>query len=60
MASPYMTGRPEVVLDSPEEVVRFQYNPFNPDIVAAGCLNGQVALWDCSPDEVQDPLSQIC
>lgn len=35
---------PEYVLQAPYEVFTFQYNPANPEIVAAGCYNGQVGL----------------
>jgi len=34
---------PEYVLQAPFEVFSFQYNPSNPDIIAAGCYNGQVS-----------------
>jgi len=37
---------PEYVLQAPFEVFAFQYNPANPEIVAGGCYNGQVVLWD--------------
>lgn len=40
------------MLESPEEILSFQYNPMNADVIAAGCLNGQVALWDMGSDEV--------
>lgn len=33
---------PEYVMEAPHEVVAFQYNPSNPNIVAGGCYNGQV------------------
>jgi hypothetical protein len=33
---------PECVLESPYEVFCFQINPINPNIIAGGCLNGQV------------------
>lgn len=33
---------PECVLQAPYEIFAFQYNPSNPEIVAAGCYNGQV------------------
>ena len=40
------------MLESPEEVTAFHYNPVNVDVVAAGCLSGQVALWDIALDDV--------
>lgn len=39
---------PELVLESPFEVVAFALNPETPDIVVGGCYNGQVVLWDLS------------
>ena len=36
------------VLESPEEVWAFQANPHSPGLLAAGCHNGQVFLWDLS------------
>ena len=38
--------QPRKVLSSPEEVWAFQFNPLTPTLVAAGCHNGQVLLWD--------------
>ena len=35
---------PEYVLQAPFEVFSFQYNPANPEIIAAGCYNGQVRV----------------
>ncbi|KAK9798169.1 hypothetical protein WJX73_004849 [Symbiochloris irregularis] len=45
--------RPHSVLESPEEILSFQYNPMNADVIAAGCLNGQVALWDMGSDDAK-------
>lgn len=41
-------GNPELVLEAPSEIVSFAFNPANPDLVAGGCYNGQVVLWDIS------------
>ncbi|GAX83067.1 hypothetical protein CEUSTIGMA_g10493.t1 [Chlamydomonas eustigma] len=41
---------PEFVLQAPFETAAFQYNPFNPDIITAGCYNGQVVMWDMSSE----------
>ncbi|GMH45419.1 hypothetical protein BSKO_13376 [Bryopsis sp. KO-2023] len=41
---------PEYAFESPFEVSSFQYNPVNPDIVAAGCFNGQIITWDTSTE----------
>ena len=50
--------QPQQVLSSPEEVWAFQYNPLNPTLVAAGCHNGQVLLWDLSATPVCPLLQQ--
>ncbi|KAI8468458.1 MAG: inner dynein arm I1 intermediate chain [Monoraphidium minutum] len=39
---------PECVLECPHEVVTFEVNPVNTDIIAGGCHNGQVVVWDLS------------
>lgn len=38
--------RPQLILEAPDDVLSFQFNPVDPTIVIAGCNNGQVALWD--------------
>ena len=37
---------PQYVLASPFDIYAFQFNPYNKSIVAAGCYNGQVILWN--------------
>ena len=44
---------PEYVLQAPYEVFAFQFNPLNPDIVTAGCYNGQVVLWNLAGEQVR-------
>ena len=39
---------PQFVLESPNDVICFRFNPERPEIVAGGCYNGQVVLWDIS------------
>lgn len=41
---------PEMVLQSPWEVAAFQFNPAQPHILAGGCYNGQVVMWDLSAE----------
>lgn len=41
---------PEYVLESPHEVFCFEHNPANPNIVSAGCYNGQLVVWDTTAD----------
>ncbi|NXA26264.1 WDR63 protein, partial [Ibidorhyncha struthersii] len=42
---------PQLMLECPEDVYCFQFNPSDPNIIAGGCLNGQVVLWDISQHE---------
>eukprot|EP00993_Chasmostoma_nieuportense_P003315 NODE_403_length_2289_cov_30.233580_g374_i0.p1 GENE.NODE_403_length_2289_cov_30.233580_g374_i0~~NODE_403_length_2289_cov_30.233580_g374_i0.p1 ORF type:complete len:744 (-),score=256.09 NODE_403_length_2289_cov_30.233580_g374_i0:56-2224(-) len=39
---------PQFVLEAPNEVNVVKFNPNQPHILAAGCRNGQVCLWDIS------------
>ena len=48
--------QPRQVLSSPEEVWAFQFNPLTPTLVAAGCHNGQVLLWDLAAAPVRPLL----
>ena len=41
---------PPPPMQAPFEVMSFQYNPLNPDMVAGGMFNGQVVLWDTSTE----------
>ena len=41
-------------LASPFDIYAFQFNPYNKGIVAAGCYNGQVILWN-----VEDAKKQL-
>jgi WD40 repeat protein len=45
---------PQLILESPEDVTCFQIHPNEPHIVVAGCINGQLVLWDIS--EYQEKL----
>lgn len=38
----------QLILEAPDDVHTFQINPEEPNIIAAGCSNGQIALWDIS------------
>ena len=40
--------QPQLILEAPADVNSFKFNPENPSIVAAGCVNGQIVLWDIS------------
>ncbi|TPX36281.1 hypothetical protein SmJEL517_g01647 [Synchytrium microbalum] len=45
---------PQLILEAPDDVHCFAFAPHDPSIVAAGCINGQVAIWDLS--DFQDKL----
>ncbi|NXD82038.1 WDR63 protein, partial [Halcyon senegalensis] len=42
---------PQLILECPEDIYCFQFSPSDPNIIAGGCINGQVALWDISQHE---------
>ncbi|XP_002740173.1 dynein axonemal intermediate chain 3-like [Saccoglossus kowalevskii] len=37
---------PQLLLEAPDDIFCFKFNPVDPNIVAGGCINGQVVLWD--------------
>ncbi|KAH6594814.1 hypothetical protein BASA50_006288 [Batrachochytrium salamandrivorans] len=37
---------PQLVLEAPEDVHTFCFNPIDSNIVVGGCANGQIVLWD--------------
>ncbi|KAM8931095.1 dynein axonemal intermediate chain 3 [Pelodytes ibericus] len=39
---------PQVMLQCPDDIYCFQFCPSDPNIIAGGCINGQVVLWDIS------------
>ncbi|XP_078075353.1 dynein axonemal intermediate chain 3 [Mustelus asterias] len=39
---------PQLMLAAPDDIYSFQFCPTDPNIVAGGCKNGQVVLWDIS------------
>ena len=38
----------QLLLEAPDDIYCFKFNPTDPNIIAGGCLNGQVVLWDIS------------
>ena len=38
----------QLLLEAPDDIYSFQFNPSDPNIIAGGCYNGQVVLWDIS------------
>ncbi len=45
---PLPPSLPQLFLEAPDDIVCFKFNPTNPKVIAGGCLNGQVVLWDIS------------
>jgi len=39
---------PMLVLESPLDCICFRFNPTQPNMVAGGCINGQVVFWNTS------------
>jgi hypothetical protein len=37
---------PLLVLTSPLEILTFEFNPKDPNIIVAGAINGQILMWD--------------
>ncbi|XP_067301422.1 dynein axonemal intermediate chain 3 [Pseudorasbora parva] len=50
---------PQLQLECPEDILCFQFCPSDPNIIAGGCFNGQVVLWDISAhvERLQDTRS---
>ena len=46
----------QIVLEAPQEVLTFRWNPTNPTLIAAGCITGQVLLFDLAA--AQDVLNR--
>jgi len=40
---------PVVLLEAPDDIFSIAFNPSDPDILAGGCINGQVVLWNLAP-----------
>ncbi|NXR61545.1 WDR63 protein, partial [Rhadina sibilatrix] len=41
----------QLVLKAPEDIYCFQFSPSDPNIIAGGCVDGQIVLWDISKHE---------
>ncbi|EDV22170.1 uncharacterized protein TRIADDRAFT_29120 [Trichoplax adhaerens] len=37
---------PQLMLEAPDDIFCFKFNPSDPNLVAGGCINGQVVIWD--------------
>ena len=38
----------QLLLEAPDDIYTFKFCPTDPHIIAGGCINGQVVLWDIS------------
>ena len=38
----------QLLLEAPEDIMCFKFCPTDPNIIAGGCISGQVVLWDIS------------
>lgn len=43
--------QPKLLLEAPDDIFSFAFSPSEPNIIAGGCMNGQVVLWDISEFE---------
>ncbi|XP_071799358.1 dynein axonemal intermediate chain 3-like isoform X2 [Asterias amurensis] len=39
---------PQILLEAPDDIISFKFCPTDPNIIAGGCINGQVVMWDIS------------
>ncbi|XP_020946007.1 WD repeat-containing protein 63 isoform X3 [Sus scrofa] len=37
---------PQLMLESPDDIFCFKFCPSDPNIIAGGCMNGQIVMWD--------------
>ena len=47
----------QLLLEAPDDIHAFQFSPSDPNIIAGGCQNGQLVLWDISAhaDRLKQP-----
>ncbi|KAI9204650.1 WD40-repeat-containing domain protein [Polychytrium aggregatum] len=45
---------PQLILEAPDDIMCFKFNPRDTNIIAGGCINGQIILWDIA--EYEDKL----
>nr|CDS24476.1 WD repeat containing protein 63 [Echinococcus granulosus] len=51
--------QPQLLLLAPEDILCFEFNPTDPHIVAGGCNNGEVVLWDISKYDLTNVLEKL-
>ncbi len=44
-------------MEAPEDIQCFQFSPTDPHVIAGGCVNGQVVMWDIKEyeDRIKNP-----
>jgi WD40 repeat protein len=44
-------------LEAPDDIQCFQFSPTDPHVIAGGCINGQVVMWDIKEyeDRIRNP-----
>uniref|UniRef100_A0A5K3FCF1 WD_REPEATS_REGION domain-containing protein n=2 Tax=Mesocestoides corti TaxID=53468 RepID=A0A5K3FCF1_MESCO len=50
--------QPQLIMLAPEDILCFQFNPTTPNIVAGGCFNGEVVLWDIAKHDLSNVLEK--
>ena len=41
----------QLLLEAPDDIMSFKFSPTEPHIIAGGCVNGQLVMWDISAHE---------
>eukprot|EP01137_Pigoraptor_chileana_P012527 Opistho-2@64993 len=49
---------PQLILEAPDDVTVFRFNPLEPHLLAGGCMNGQLVLWDLT-EYTEQLVSQL-
>lgn len=44
-------------MEAPDDIQCFQFCPTDPHVIAAGCVNGQIVMWDIKEheDRIKNP-----
>ncbi|CAF2319241.1 unnamed protein product [Rotaria sp. Silwood2] len=43
--------QPKLYLEAPDDIQCFQFSPTDPHVIAGGCVNGQIVMWDIKEHE---------
>ncbi|EGR33375.1 hypothetical protein IMG5_055180 [Ichthyophthirius multifiliis] len=49
---------PILTLTTPLEIITFQFNPKDPNIIIGGAINGQILMWDLGPSNINNLLGK--